>query len=141
VGHQQHVAHPTGRHGPKSKHRHHHRQPTLNFSKEAIYNVYKLKTTPELVRYHHVAAGFPTKPQWIAAIKNKQYASWPGLSVEAVRRHFPESDETHKGHGRKTPSTRQSHPHPKRLPGSDEHQAPVHTQRKRQHCRQRTPNS
>jgi hypothetical protein len=38
------------------------------------------------------------------AIKNKQYASWPGLSVEAVRQHFPESDETHKGHGRKTPS-------------------------------------
>ena len=38
------------------------------------------------------------------AIKNKQYASWSGLSVEAVRQHFPESDETHKGHGRKTPS-------------------------------------
>jgi hypothetical protein len=29
---------------------------------------------------------------------------WPGLSVEAAQRHFPESDETHKGHGRKTPS-------------------------------------
>jgi hypothetical protein len=63
-----------------------------------------LKTSPELVRYLHVAAGFPTKPQWITAIKNKQYASWPGLSVDAVRRHFPESDETHKGHGRKTQS-------------------------------------
>ena len=54
-------------------------------TEKAIYNVYELKTTPELVRYHHAAAGFPTKPQWIAAIKNKQYASWPGLSVEAVR--------------------------------------------------------
>jgi hypothetical protein len=54
-------------------------------TEEAIYNVYELKTTPELFRYYHVAAGFPTKPQWIAAIKNKQYASWPGLSVEAVR--------------------------------------------------------
>jgi hypothetical protein len=40
----------------------------------------------------------------IAAIKNKQYALWSGLSVDAARRHFPESDETHKGHGRKTPS-------------------------------------
>jgi len=39
------------------------------------------------------------------AIKNTQYASWPGLSaVDAVHQHFPESDETHKGHGRKTPS-------------------------------------
>ena len=73
-------------------------------TEEAIQNVYELKTSPELVRYLHAAAGFPTKPQWIAAIKNKQYASWPGLSVDTVRRHFPESDETHKGHGRKTPS-------------------------------------
>jgi hypothetical protein len=71
---------------------------------KAIHNVFELKTTPELVRYHHASAGFPTKPQWIMAIKNEQYASWPGLSVDAARRHFPESDETHKGHGRKTPS-------------------------------------
>jgi hypothetical protein len=40
----------------------------------------------------------------LAAIKNKQYASWPGLTAEGVRRHFPDSEETHKGHGRKTPS-------------------------------------
>ena len=52
---------------------------------EAIHNVYELKMAPELVIYHHAAAGFPTKPQWIAAIKNKQYALWPGLSVDAVR--------------------------------------------------------
>ncbi len=29
---------------------------------EAIYNVYELKTQPELIRYYHAAAGFPTKP-------------------------------------------------------------------------------
>jgi hypothetical protein len=63
-----------------------------------------LKTTPELVRYLHASAGFPTKPQWISAIKNKQYTLLPGLSVDATLQHFPESDETHKGHGRKTPS-------------------------------------
>jgi len=55
-------------------------------TEDAIHNVYELKTAPELVRYHHAAAGFPTKPQCIVAIKNKQYASWPGLSVEAVLR-------------------------------------------------------
>jgi hypothetical protein len=68
----------------------------------AIHNMYKLKTQPEPVRYYHVAAGFPTKPWWLKAIKNKQYASWPGLSHEAVNKHFPESEETLKGHGRKT---------------------------------------
>ena len=44
----------------------------------AVHNVYELKTQPELVCYLHAAAGFPTKPTWIAVIKNKQYASWPG---------------------------------------------------------------
>jgi hypothetical protein len=32
-------------------------------TEDAIYNVYKLRMTPKLVRYHHAAAGFPTKPQ------------------------------------------------------------------------------
>jgi len=66
--------------------------------------VYELKTQPELVRYYHAAAGFPTKPLWLEAINNKQYASWPGLTWEAVNKHFPESKETLKGHGRKTRS-------------------------------------
>ena len=47
---------------------------------------------------------FPTKPSWLKAIKHKQYASWPGLTWEAVNKNFPESKETLKGHGRKTRS-------------------------------------
>ncbi len=66
--------------------------------------MYKLKTQPELVRYYHSAASFPTKPSWLKAIKNKQYASWPGLTWEAVNKHFPESEETLKGHRCKTRS-------------------------------------
>jgi len=75
---------------------------------DAFYNVYELKTQPELVRYHHASAGFPTKPTWLTAIKNKQFAAWPGLLLDAARKHFPDSEETHKGHGRKTPSGLQS---------------------------------
>jgi hypothetical protein len=59
---------------------------------------------PELEQYLHASAGFPTKPTWLKAIQNKQFASLPGLTTEVVRRHFPDSDETHKGHGRHTPS-------------------------------------
>jgi hypothetical protein len=70
----------------------------------AVHNVYKLKTQPELVRYHHTSAGFPTKPTWLATIKNKHFASWPGLTLAAARKHFLDSEETHKGHSRKTPS-------------------------------------
>ncbi len=63
--------------------------------------MYKLKTQPELVRYYHAAVGFPTKTSWLKASINKQYASWPGLTWEVVNKHFLESEETLKGHGRK----------------------------------------
>jgi hypothetical protein len=71
---------------------------------DTIYNVYELKTQPKLVHYHHAAARFPTKPTWLKTIKNKQFASWPGLTADAVIKHFPELEGTHKGHGRKTRS-------------------------------------
>jgi hypothetical protein len=70
--------------------------------------VYELKTQPKLVRYYHAAAGFPTKPSWLKAIKNKQYPSWPGLTWEATNKHFPESEETSKSHGCKMRSGLQS---------------------------------
>jgi hypothetical protein len=63
-----------------------------------------LKTQPELVQYHHASAGFPTKCTWLAAIKNKHFTLWPGLTLDAARKHFPDSEETHKGQGWKTPS-------------------------------------
>ncbi len=40
----------------------------------------------------------------MAAIKSKQYASWPGLTAKGIQCHFPDFEETHKGHGRITPS-------------------------------------
>jgi hypothetical protein len=66
-----------------------------------------------------VAAGFPTKPSWLKAIKNKQYASWPGLTWEAVNKHFPKSKETLKGHGRKTRSGLQSTKIPAQINNND----------------------
>jgi hypothetical protein len=70
---------------------------------EAAHSVYKLKTQPELVRYLHAPAGFPTKPTWLKAIKNKQFSSWPGLTTDAVRCYFLDLDNIHKGHGQHTP--------------------------------------
>jgi hypothetical protein len=42
---------------------------------DSIHNAYELKTQPKLVRYYHTAAGFPAKPTWVKAIRNKQFAS------------------------------------------------------------------
>ena len=71
---------------------------------KGINSVYELKTKPELIRYYHAAAGFPTKPSWLAAIRNGHYHTWPGLDAETAAKYFPESDEMWKGHGRKVKS-------------------------------------
>ena len=44
------------------------------------------------------AAGFPTEATWHGAVKNGNYASWPWLNPKNVRAHFPEYEETQKGH-------------------------------------------
>ncbi len=67
-------------------------------SKEEANNVYNLPSTKQSIRYLHAAAGFPVKSEWIKAIKAGNYVTWPELTTEAVSKHFPESDETHKEH-------------------------------------------
>jgi hypothetical protein len=71
---------------------------------EAIHNVYELKAQPELVCYYHAAAGFPTKPTWLQAIKNRHFTSWPGLTADAVACHYPDLEEISKGHSCRAPS-------------------------------------
>jgi hypothetical protein len=61
---------------------------------EAIHNVYELKTQPELIRYYHAAAGFPTKPTWLQAVKNHHYATWTGFTYEGVSKYYPKSTKT-----------------------------------------------
>ena len=73
-------------------------------TREVVANVYELKTKPELVRYYHAAAGFPTKPSWLAAIRNSHYRTWPCLDATIAAKYFPESHATWRGHGRKVKS-------------------------------------
>ena len=68
---------------------------------EAAANVYNLPSIAQVIKYHHAAAGFPTKDTWVKAIKAGFYVSWPGLTAEAASKHFPESEETQKGHLKK----------------------------------------
>ena len=69
-------------------------------SEEVINNVYELPSTEQVIRYLHACAEFPTKTTWIKAIWAGSYATWPHLTVTVVYKHFPESDETKKGHMR-----------------------------------------
>ena len=67
---------------------------------EAIGSVYELPSSKQIVRYLHACAGFPAKLTWLHAIKKGSYATWLYRTLEAARKHFPESDETHQGHMR-----------------------------------------
>ena len=44
---------------------------------ETIANVYQLKTKPEVIRYLHAAAEFPTESTWYSAVRSGNCTSWP----------------------------------------------------------------
>eukprot|EP00956_Cyclotella_meneghiniana_P011679 scaffold16433_cov32-Cyclotella_meneghiniana.AAC.5 len=69
---------------------------------KAAMNVYDLPSTEEVVRFLHAALGFPTKATLLTAAKNGNLVTFPGLTPENINKHFPESDETQKGHMRRS---------------------------------------
>ena len=63
-----------------------------------VSNIYSLPSKAQAIRYLHAAAGYPVRDTWIAAINAGNYITRPGLTAKSIRHHFPESDETQKGH-------------------------------------------
>ena len=57
-----------------------------------------MPSTPKAIRFMHAAAGYPPKTTWLAAIKAGNFVTWPTLTPDSVNKHFPESNETDKGH-------------------------------------------
>jgi len=70
-------------------------------TQEKANNVYSLPSIQQSIKFLHAAAGFPVKDTWLDAIKAGNYVSWPGLTAAAVQKHYPDSDETQKGHMKK----------------------------------------
>jgi hypothetical protein len=64
-------------------------------------NTYNLLSINQTVKSHHAAAGFAAIDTWIQAIKVGNYYTWPTITLSTVQRHFPESNETQKGHMKK----------------------------------------
>jgi hypothetical protein len=71
---------------------------------EFVNSVYELPNLEQVIAWYHAAAGYPTKTTWIKAIEAGFYATWPLLTVKAVKKHYPETDETPKGHLRRVKS-------------------------------------
>ena len=51
-------------------------------------NAYDLPSSTALIRYHHATAGFPVKETWCKAIAKGNYKSWPGLTIELVKKNI-----------------------------------------------------
>ena len=71
---------------------------TTRKKREEISNVHNLPSISQTIKYHHASAGYPVEDTWTKAINAGNYTTWPCLTSVAVRKHFPESDETQKGH-------------------------------------------
>ena len=66
---------------------------------EQANNAYATTTKADLIKYLHQAAFSPVKKTWMKAIENGQFATWPGLTKEAVQKYLVESSPaTDKGH-------------------------------------------
>ena len=50
----------------------------------------------------HAVCGYPVKSTWIHTIKVGNYVGWPILTERNVRKYYPETDETIKGHMNQT---------------------------------------
>jgi hypothetical protein len=69
---------------------------------EAAMGVYKLPSTKEVVRFLHAALGHPTQATLLTAAQHGNLVTFPCMTPQNVSRHFPESDETQKGHMKQT---------------------------------------
>ena len=59
--------------------------------------IFELPSTSQTILYHHTSAGFPVKETFLNAVRAGNYATWSGLTVAALHKYFPNSDETLKG--------------------------------------------
>jgi hypothetical protein len=65
---------------------------------EAINAIFDLPSARQTFLWYHTSAGFPVKEQFIKAVPNGNYTTWPKLTVTLINKYMPDSDETAKGH-------------------------------------------
>ena len=46
----------------------------------------------------HAVCGYPVKSTWVKAIKTGNFVGWPLLTAKNVRKYYPKTSKTPKGH-------------------------------------------
>ena len=93
---------------------------TSNSSKKArqtlwqANSVYDLPSTEQAIKWMHANCGYPVKSTWLKAVKAGNFIGWPLLIEKNVKKYYPETTETAKGHLNQTRqnvrSTKTKHP-------------------------------
>jgi len=66
---------------------------TVPTKEHANYTLHALSVSRP-IQFHHCALFSPTQSTLIRAIKNNHFIGFPGLTIENVRRHLPDSEAT-----------------------------------------------
>ena len=56
------------------------------------------QTKPEMAAYYHKICFSPTKNHSLQAIKDGAFQTWPGLTLDLIRKHLPKLESTSLGH-------------------------------------------
>ena len=65
---------------------------------EQANSVYDLPSTEQAVKWMHAVCGYPVKSTWLKAIKAGNFMGWPLLTEQNVKKYYPETTATPKGH-------------------------------------------
>merc|ERR1712194_376892 len=65
---------------------------------EQANSVYDLPSTEQAVKWMHAVCGYPVKSTWIKAIKAGNFMRWPMLTETNIKKYYPETSKTSKGH-------------------------------------------
>ncbi len=61
-------------------------------------SVYDLPSTEQAIKWMHTVCGYPVKLTWLKAIKVGNYTGWPLLNEQNIKKYYPKTTETPKGH-------------------------------------------
>eukprot|EP00804_Cyclotella_cryptica_P026368 CCRYP_007673-RA/>CCRYP_007673-RA protein AED:0.52 eAED:0.52 QI:0/0/0/0.5/1/1/2/0/639 len=65
---------------------------------EQANSVYDLPSTEQAIKWMHAVCGYPVKSTWLKAIKAGNFMGWPLLTEQNVKKYYPETTATPKGH-------------------------------------------
>ncbi|KAL7525268.1 hypothetical protein ACHAWF_001283, partial [Thalassiosira exigua] len=65
-------------------------------------SVYDLPSTEQAIKWMHAVCGYPVKSTWLVAIEAGNFVGWPLLTVRNVKKYYPKTTETSKGHMNQT---------------------------------------